>query len=283
MTQKKSPKNLLDETQKRLEEAKTELAAHEGLLGLAMEDLKRLYGDLLKTQSQLFQSDKLATIGLLSAGIAHEVANRIMAIDGLLRVLSHELEEVAKNPSPDALGPSRDLLRQSIESAESAMQIVRDIKTFSRSDKNVTAPSDLNKIIDSVIGIVWNQMKGRIELRKEFVTLPAVACNGQSLSQVFLNLLVNATHAMEGRPGGVTVRTRFDDAWVYADIEDAGCGIPPEIRDRIFEPFFTTKGADKGTGLGLSISHDIVKKHNGALTVESEVGKGTKFTVSLPR
>ena len=153
---------------------------------------------------------------------------------------------------------------------------------FSRSDKGVLNDESVNHIVESVIGIVWNSLKSKVAIQKEFGNVPKIRCNAQQLSQVFLNLIVNAAQAMGKDAGTITIRTAAEGAHVTVKVIDTGCGMPKEVMEHIFEAFFTTKGAEQGTGLGLSITQDIIKKHNGTITVKSEIGKGTTFTVSLP-
>lgn len=136
--------------------------------------------------------------------------------------------------------------------------------------------------METTISIARNEIKYVATLIQEFGNIPPVKCFPQQLNQVFLNLLVNAAHALEGLQGSITVRTLSEDENVFVQVSDTGCGMSEEIKRRIFEPFFTTKVVGKGTGLGLSISYDIIKKHGGELTVESVVGAGTTFTVRLP-
>ncbi|MFH1026769.1 MAG: ATP-binding protein, partial [Pseudomonadota bacterium] len=135
---------------------------------------------------------------------------------------------------------------------------------------------------ETTINIAWNEIKYVATLNREFGDIPEIRCYPQQLNQVFLNLLVNAAHAMEGGQGSITVRTWSDGADINVSVADTGCGIPEDIQQRIFEPFFTTKEVGKGTGLGLSISYDIARKHGGEITVESKPGHGTTFTVRLP-
>ncbi len=281
----------LQETTKKLQGSREELEAHEALLRLAFEDMRRIYDDLQKSQAQLAQADKLATIGLLSAGIAHEINNPLSAVKmafTLLKMRTDSLREIFKDISSDkkaaagsAFEEMEKFLQQGSDCAENMHRIVQDIKMFSRSDKGMRNLENINGVLDSVISVVWSAIKYNVNLKKEYGDLPLVRCNAQQLGQVFLNLLVNASQAMDGR-GSITLRTYLSGQFVKVDVIDTGPGIPEEVKARIFEPFFTTKGADKGTGLGLSISHDIVKKHNGTFEVESEIGKGTRFTVSLP-
>jgi signal transduction histidine kinase len=141
--------------------------------------------------------------------------------------------------------------------------------------------ADLNKIMETSINIAGNEIKYVADVVRQLGDIPEVLCHPQQLSQVFINLLTNASHAIEGH-GTITVRTWSDDGFVCASVSDTGKGIPEEIRSRIFEPFFTTKDVGKGTGLGLSICYDILLKHGGEIRVESEIGQGTTFVVSLP-
>jgi two-component system NtrC family sensor kinase len=159
---------------------------------------------------------------------------------------------------------------------------VQDLKSFSRVDQAETALVDLNESLETTINIAWNEIKYVADLNREFGDIPKVKCFPQQLNQVFLNLLVNAAHALGDTHGTITVHTEQDGDNVLVKVSDTGCGMTEEVQRRIFEPFFTTKEVGKGTGLGLSISYDIVKKHDGSIEVESEVGRGTTFTVRLP-
>jgi len=267
-----------------------ELEAHEGLLDLAMKEMRGVYDELLQSQAQLLHADKLATIGLLSAGIVHELNNPLGAIqigvsllntkfEDLRRELTrHDLiEEPAIKESLRVLG---EVLPRCGACAENMGKIVRNVRLFCKSPKQETKPEDLNELIESVISIFWNTIGRHVTLKREFGTLPPVECNSQQLGQVFLNLIVNAAQAIE-TAGMITIRTGVQDGFVRLDFEDTGKGMSPEVKAKIFKPFFTTK-EEKGTGLGLSISQGIVQKHGGTMTVESEAGKGTVFTVRLP-
>ena len=275
----------------KLNESGIELEANEGLLNLAMDDMRRIYGDLLKSQSQLMQSDKLATIGLLSAGIAHEINNPLSAVKLAFSLLDTQMARLKKILEARPLAPGSDegkllkeiqeYIQQGQQCAESMAQIVTNIRMFSRSDKGFSNPENINLVIDSVIGVVWNAVKNKVKINKEYAQLPLTRCNAQQLGQVFLNLLVNASQAMD-KNGLITVRTSHDKKNICVKISDTGTGMPKEVMEKIFEPFFTTKGAEEGTGLGLSITHDIVKSHQGEITVESTPGKGTTFTILLP-
>ena len=281
----------LAEARAKLNDSGIELEANEGLLHLAMDDMRRIYDDLLRSQSQLMQSDKLAAIGLLSAGIAHELNNPLSAVKLAFSLLESQMATLKKrlngNPvvSDSADGKlfrdMQEFIQQGQQCANSMAQIVTNIRTFSRSDKGFSNPENINQIIDSVIAVVWNAVKNKVKIDKQYSDLPPVRCNAQQLGQVFLNLLVNASQAMD-KNGVITIRTARDGKNISIKISDTGSGIPQEVMDKIFDPFFTTKGAEEGTGLGLSITKDIIKKHNGDITVESIVGKGATFTILLP-
>ena len=263
--------------------------------------------------AQLLQNEKMASIGQLSAGIAHEINNPMGFINSNLGTLEKYVDKFDRyiatlEPLVQAccneqqlqsvqllrkelkldhvLRDIRQLLEESSEGAGRVMRIVQDLKTFSRSDTAQVARAELHQCIDSTINIIWNQIKYVAELKKEYGDLPKVSCNIQQVNQVFMNLLVNACHAIEANQletlGTITVRTWADEDNAFVAISDTGCGMSEEVQRRIFEPFYTTKEMGKGTGLGLSISHEIIKKHGGELTVVSEVGTGTTFTIRLP-
>jgi two-component system NtrC family sensor kinase len=174
-----------------------------------------------------------------------------------------------------------DMVEESLEGVERIKRIVASLKSFSRKDENVLADANLNELIESTLTIVWNEIKYVATLAKELGDIPLIKCYPAQLNQVIMNLLVNAGHAIE-KQGDITVRTWHDGDNAFFSVADTGCGIPEANLQRIFEPFFTTKETGKGTGLGLSIVYEIVRKHNGTIQVESEPGRGTTFTVSLP-
>ena len=257
----------------------------------------------------LMQREKMAAIGQLAAGVAHEINNPMGFISCNLRMLSqyfdqivqfycilqkncdHELSPLTRETialSRESLeieqiiedGP--DLINESLDGAERITRIVQDLKNFSRVDALEYEPVALSSCMESALTIVYNELKYVATIRKEYEPVPEILCHPGQLNQVFLNLLVNAGQAIVP-PGEILLRCRHDDAYVYASVSDTGKGIPEEIKDRIFDPFYTTKDVGQGTGLGLSISYEIIKKHRGELLVESVVGVGTTFTVKLPR
>lgn len=286
-----------------------ELQAHEGLLGLAMDDLRKMYQELLETQSRLMQADKLATIGLLAAGIIHEINNPLMYAQGNLAFLDRHSKDClrlsaavrkfksamqtrgeglrqAQAELDDALkalgtGSPDEYFKKAEEGIDRITRIVSSLRIFSRSSRSKAAPEDLHQILDGVVDIVWNQIKHKARLEKEYGYAGTVTCDAQAVGQVFMNLLVNAAQAIE-RDGVIRIRTSAARSGASIEISDTGGGIPAEILEKIFEPFFTTKDPGKGTGLGLSICRDIVRKHSGTIDVRSQPGKGTVFTVWLP-
>lgn len=260
-------------------------------------------------QEQLLQSEKLASIGQLAAGVAHEINNPIGYVHsnlgslqeyvGNLFALIDVYERAIRAPDPHAMRSeidatrerldvdfiSRDLpqlLTESRQGIERVTGIVRDLRDFSRSDReHAWRLADLHAGLDSTINIVWNELRYKATLEKQYGTLPMVECLQSELNQVFMNLLLNAGQAIDGE-GVITVRTGHDPGQVWVEIGDTGSGIPPEVLQRIFDPFFTTKAVGKGTGLGLSISYGIVAKHHGRIEVDSSPQIGSRFRVILP-
>jgi len=280
----------------------------------ANEELKVLNAKLSVTQDKLVQSEKLASIGQLAAGVAHEINNPIGYIfsnfgtlekylDQLFQMLSaYEAAEamLADTPQGQQLKSLREsieldylkedipnLMSESKEGITRVRKIVRDLKDFSRvgaSQEWVWA--NLHRGIDSTLNIVNNEIKYRAEVVQQYGDIPDVQCLPSEINQVVMNLLINAAQAITADRGTITIRTgRGTDAesdTVWIEVEDTGSGIPKENISRVFDPFFTTKPVGKGTGLGLSLSYGIVQKHNGHIEVRSEPGVGTCFRVTLP-
>ncbi|MBC7734016.1 MAG: ATPase [Bacteriovorax sp.] len=279
---------------------------------LAHGALKEANGKLSEAQDKLVQSEKLASIGQLAAGVAHEINNPIGYIFSNFGTLEKYLADLfemlagyqaaevdmAGTPSAAKLKALRErieldflkediptLMAESKEGITRVRKIVQDLKDFSRVDAHQEwVWSSLQQGIDSTLNIVNNEIKYKAEVVKEYGVLPDVYCLPSELNQVFMNLLVNAAHAITAERGTITIRSGSDAAAATAWIEvsDNGAGIPKENLTRIFDPFFTTKPVGKGTGLGLSLSYGIVRKHHGQLDVRSEVGLGTTFRVTVP-
>ena len=258
----------------------------------------QLLKKLEEAQSQLVQAEKMASIGQLAAGVAHEINNPVGYVSSNLHSLRSYIEELIgalesginagtnqpQNKSFDLAFVKDDLqqlLRESEEGIERVTQIVRDLKDYSHVDGIGWTFADLHRGLDSTLNIVRNEIKYKADVVKEYGKLLPVECMVGKLNQVFTNLLVNAAQAIENR-GTIWLRTGQDDNWVWVEVEDSGKGIDAAHMQRIFEPFFTTKPIGKGTGLGLSVSYGIVEKHGGRIEVASEMGKGTRFRVWLP-
>ncbi|MEP7122176.1 MAG: ATP-binding protein [Byssovorax sp.] len=254
-------------------------------------------------QANLLQADRMAAVGTLAAGVAHEINNplayAIANLDVLARRLPGTIERVrasALDVSPDEapalekiaadLVEAAEMLAVAREGVDRVRSIVRDLKTFSRADDVALGPVDVHEVLDSSIGIALNEIRHRALLSREYGSVPLVEINESRLGQVFLNLLVNAAQAI---PGGraeahtIRVRTSTDERGrAVIEVADDGVGIPRHLVGKVFEPFMTTKPIGEGTGLGLFVSRSIVKAAGGEITVESEVGKGTRVRLVLP-
>ena len=259
----------------------------------------------------LLQSEKMASVGQLAAGVAHEINNPMGFISSNLRTLADYFNQIVRfdrivweNIRQELSAETREvvslnresleidyvlddgvtLIKESLGGANRVTKIVLDLKNFSRVDTPEYESVALNSCMESALTICYNELKYVATIRKEYEPTPEVHCHPGQMNQVFLNLLVNAGQSIVPMvdPGEIVLRCWHDGIFVYASVSDTGSGIPDEIRNRIFEPFFTTKDVGKGTGLGLSLSYDIIKRHNGEFLVESTLGKGTTFTIKLP-
>ena len=264
--------------------------------------------ELKSAQGQLLQSEKLASIGQLAAGVAHEINNPVGYINSnvgtlekyiaeLFKVLDayQQLEDtlsdkavlenvltVKKEVELDYLKQDiSELISESQEGVTRVKQIVQDLKDFSHVDEAEWQWVDIHKGINSTLNVAHNEIKYKAEVVKEYGSLPKIECIPSQLNQVFMNLVVNAAHAIEER-GVITIKSGFTDESIWVSVTDTGVGIPTEVQKRIFEPFYTTKAVGKGTGLGLSLSYGIIEKHHGEIIVDSTPGKGTTFKVVLP-
>ncbi len=234
-------------------------------------------------ESRLAFADRMASVGTLAAGVAHELNNPLMYV---LSNLHLTREEIDSRDETAWLEHARQQLDEAIHGAVRMQNIVRDLKTFSRVDDEQRGNVDLRSVLESSINICWNELRHRATLEREFGDAPPVDGNESRLGQVFLNLLINASQAMPERrvsENRITVRTYTDpDGSAVAEVADNGTGIEPGRMSRVFEPFFTTKGVSEGTGLGLSICRNIVRDVGGTIEVRSELDRGTTFVVRLP-
>ncbi len=281
-----------------------------GELIKANKDLKKVNSKLSDAQNKLIQSEKLASIGQLAAGVAHEINNPIGFIFSNFGTLEQYLEDLfqmldayeqAEASVSDGAALARirslkadldidylkedipNLMRESRDGIQRVRKIVQDLKDFSRVDARQEWESvDLHAGIDSTLNIVNNEIKYKADVVKHYGALPEVQCLPSELNQVVLNLLVNAAHAITAERGTITISTGVEGPNVWVEVADTGAGIAQENLKRIFDPFFTTKPVGKGTGLGLSLSYGIVQKHSGRMEVHSELGVGTRFRVTLP-
>ena len=274
-----------------------------------LEELQILNRQLKETQDHLMQADKMASIGQLAAGVAHEINNPIGYVysnlgslekymqDALGMIEQYEQAEgaIADDAVRARLKAAREkldigflkddlraLMDESRDGITRVKKIVQNLKDFSHVDaSDEWHYTDLHHGLDSTLNIVNNEIKYKADVVREYGEIPEVECLSSQLNQVFMNLLVNAAHAIEER-GTITLRTGQQDDGVWVEIADTGKGIAPEHLKKIFDPFFTTKPVGKGTGLGLSLSYGIIQKHHGKIEVRSEPGKGTTFRVWLP-
>jgi len=278
-------------------------------------EMERAYRQLKEKDAQILHQEKMASVGLLAAGIAHEINNPIGYINSNLDVLGEYVSEIQaysggveaaletlRNlplPPPaaqeiektdqlkkelkidDVRKDLNHLLQESKSGIDRVKRIVSDLRNFSHADENKLQEADLNAGIESTLNIVWNEIKYRAQVTKTYGKLPRILCYPQQLNQVFMNLLVNAAQAIE-KKGEIGIKTYLSGEHVYIEISDTGAGISPENLKKIFDPFFTTKEVGKGTGLGLAIAYSIIEKHHGEIQVNSILGKGTTFSIKLP-
>lgn len=271
---------------------------------------QNLIRQLQSAQDQLLQQEKMASIGQLAAGVAHEINNpvgyvnsNINSLEGYLNDLFDLVEEYealeekigVDTPVVQKIQKMKkeidfdfvrddvhDLVKESKEGILRVKQIVKDLKDFSHVDEAEWQWADLQAGIKSTLNIVHNEIKYKAEVILDLNEIPAVECVPSQINQVVMNMLVNASHAIEER-GTITVHTeQVDDDWVTISVQDTGKGIAAENIPKLFDPFFTTKPVGQGTGLGLSLSYSIIEKHGGDIQVESTVGVGTTFIIKLP-
>ena len=273
------------------------------------DELQAAHRRLAGAQEQLLQSEKMASIGLLAAGVAHEINNPIGYVHSNLGTLQEYIgalfaliechEAVLQSDDPAAgrndvlarrerldidfiLGDLPKLMAESREGIERVTKIVQDLKEFSYVGRGEEMrPSDLHKGLESTLNIVWNDLKYKVRVEKHYGELPLVECHLSEINQVLMSLLINAGQSIENR-GSIDIATGAENGEAWISIADTGCGIAPETLQRIFEPFYTTKPIGRGTGLGLAIAYSIVAKHHGRIEVSSEPGIGSTFRVVLP-
>ncbi|HYO58172.1 sensor histidine kinase [Archangium sp.] len=242
--------------------------------------------ELQTTQSQLLFADRLATVGQLAAGVGHEINNPLAFILSNIHFARQELERMWGAPAEVERQEVMEALTEAREGAERVRLIVQDLKMLSRPDDMRRGPVQVDAVVRSAAKMAGHVIRSRAQLILEVEDVPMVHGNGARLCQVFLNLLINAAHAIapgEEAKNRIQVSARESGpGLVSVEVSDTGCGIPAENLKRIFDPFFTTKSSSEGTGLGLSVCHGIIAAHGGHITVRSEPGRGTTFSIHLP-
>ncbi|MDE0855748.1 MAG: ATP-binding protein [Nevskia sp.] len=293
------------------------LGAMQAQVAQNAQQLSLAYGQLKSSQAALVQSEKMASLGQMVAGVAHEintplgyVRNNVEMVQGvfaqlrqtlaeheqLVRMLTDEnteeqaLSQLLFKLNADAhdlhesrlLEDTEALFGDTLFGVDTIKELVINLRNFSRLDAAKVAEVNLNDCLDQTLVIANNVLKNKVEVIKRYGEIPPVSCSPSQINQVLLNMMSNAAQAIEHDQGKLLLKTETDDAWVRVTIQDNGKGIPPEHLNKVFDPFFTTKPVGQGTGLGLSISFQIVQAHGGTIHVASVVGKGTRFVISLP-
>lgn len=306
----------LEKRHKQLNETLAETASQ---IEAKNKKLKTALRRLEDTQAQMIQSEKMASIGQLAAGVAHEINNPTGYVSSNLKTLSdyqkeiaqlinkyqHLMEKLSSGKSKTALDDEdkieiqtiktfeedididfliediEDLISDCREGTDRIKKIVQDLKGFAHPGEDTLQSMDINSGLESTLNVVNSELKNKASLHKQFGDIPTVKAYPQQLNQVFMNILVNAAHAIK-KKGDIYIVTRKHNGFVEVEISDTGCGIEPENISRIYDPFFTTKDVGKGTGLGMNIAYNIIKKHGGTIDVHSEPGQGTCFTIRIP-
>jgi two-component system, NtrC family, sensor kinase len=312
VTQEHIKTNEIKDLNERLKKTTVEVHAKNIKLETALKQIE-------ETQAQILQSEKMASIGQLAAGVAHEINNPVGFVNSNLKTLGdyhqdlkklidlyRNLVKEIKSSDETVKLPSQlmtqleevetieddvdieyiqedigELIDDCLEGTERIRKIVLDLKDFAHPGEDKLKDTDINNGLESTLNVVHNELKYKAKIIKQFNELPIVQCYPQQINQVFMNILVNAAQAIE-KSGEITIETESKNGAVEVRISDTGSGIPKENLTRIFDPFFTTKEVGKGTGLGMNIAYNIIKKHNGTITVDSKVGEGTTFTIRLP-
>ena len=278
------------------------------LTGFLLVFFLRERSKLTKMAEQTTKLDKLASIGFLTSGIAHEINNPVNFVSSNITSLTRNFQDIISvldrysivQPGPSVeqelsaiqeykneidlsytLDETSKLLKGIQEGAQRTSEIVKDLRNFSRSDEGEMRSANIEEGIDSTLNLLYNQVKNRIKIIKEYGSIPEINCHLGKLNQVFMNVLVNAVHAIHDK-GEIRIKTERLNGQVVIKIKDTGSGIKKEHLPFIFDPFFTTKGAGEGTGLGLTLSRSIISEHHGNIEVSSQEGKGTEFVISLP-
>lgn len=263
-----------------------ELRARDRALADSNAQLRASLEELQRAQTHLVTADRLVALGVLAAGVAHEINNPLAYVSANLSFASKELNGLAGSRDPATLVEVQASLAEAMEGTARIAVIVRDLKMLSRDgEKDQQESVELRPVIEAALNVARNQIKHHAAVETDFGPVPAVRGSAAKLGQVFLNLVMNAAQAIDHSRADnrIRVATRtLEDGHAAVDVEDTGCGVPESLRQRIFDPFFTTKPIGQGTGLGLSICHGIIAAMGGRIELESEVGRGSVFRVVLP-
>jgi signal transduction histidine kinase len=268
----------LDSANNELQDTNSNL---EQIVNKRTQALSKALDDLKMQQGQLIQSEKMASLGQMVAGVAHEINTPLGYASSNVEIIRESLQGMGQEVDAESLEEFDVLLADVEYGLNQISELVMSLKDFSRVDRSQSQLFDLNAGIDTALKICNNQLKDGVSVERNFAELPEISCAPSQLNQVFLNLINNAAQAMDGQ-GLIQIATRQVDGDVEVAIRDNGSGMDEDTRAHIFEPFFTTKAVGKGTGLGLSIVFRIIEDHGGTIQVESELGKGTEFVVRLP-
>jgi signal transduction histidine kinase len=278
-----------------LEKHNIDLTASRNQIRKAHQELKKTHEELRQAQSRLVQSEKMASLGNLAAGVAHEINTPIGAVnsaaDTSKRAIGRVIQSIEKSRSLEELNADQKF-RDSLKfikgnndvitlASERIVKIVKSLRSFARLDEADFKDADIHEGIDSTLTLLHHTTKDRIEIVREYANIPKISCHPSQLNQVFMNLLKNAAESIQDK-GTIHIKTSVEDNKVIIRISDDGLGIGEENLNRVFDPGFTTKGVGIGTGLGLSISYNIIHDHLGEIEVESEEGKGSTFSIILP-
>lgn len=298
----------IEHQKKIIENAKNEMDQQKKMIEEKNTALNTLLSDLREAQQQLVMSEKMASLGQLTAGVAHEINNPINFVSANIKPLREDLTDILecinqydkiieenkletvfipvqqykeKTDIKFSMQEIQELLRGIEEGAKRTSEIVKGLRNFSRMDQNVLKKADINEGIESTLTLLHSVYKDNVEIVKDFGVIPEIDCFPGQINQVFMNILSNAMQAISST-GQIFIKTLEENTTVKISIRDTGSGMSDETKKKIFDPFFTTKDVGKGTGLGLSISYGIIEKHKGKIEVNSVVGKGTEFLISLP-
>ncbi|MEO6681430.1 MAG: ATP-binding protein [Ginsengibacter sp.] len=301
-------KKIIENTKDEINRTLYEVDLQKGKVEEKNKELNKLLNDLKDAQQQLVMAEKMASLGQLTAGVAHEINNPINFVSANIKPLKEDLDDVIdcikkyesvikQNNLEDlfsevlvfkhqqsldfTMGEITDLLNGIEEGARRTTDIVKGLRNFSRLDQDVIKKADINEGLESTLILLHSVYKDRINIEKDFGNIPQIDCLPGQINQVFMNILSNAIQAIADK-GTIFIKTWQDKESIKISIKDTGNGMNDETLQKVFDPFFTTKEVGKGTGLGLSISFGIIEKHEGKIEVNSIQGQGTEFIITLP-